>query len=237
MWVTTQPPVDPSLDLCYATNGSLSSSSALLPSNSARQIRAPQARIPRPSDSFYRTVPNQILGSSDANPLVRFWNDPGPWTSHRIEPSAPAPMDPRSSTWGPHLLQPDGPLQQYRESARSEVESSVTGRQPSDSGYGRSYATKSVLSADQVDPSQECQSVTSQVGNMQMYSEQNAKEYTAGESQTSQPPSFGIQDDIHGPQAQVLQSLCCRWEGCGVTSKNQSEHRCAHVTWIKWCLH
>lgn len=235
MWATTQPPIDPSLDLCYATNGSLPSSSAPLPSNSARQVRAAQAMIPRPSDSFYRTMPNQILGSSSANPLVRFWNDPGPWTPQRIEPSAPAPMDPRRPTWDQHISQSNGSLQQYRETARSEVESSVTGRQLSDSGYGRSYATKSVLSADQIDPSQECQSVTSQVGNMQMYPEHTAKEYIAGESQTSQPPSFGIQDDTPGPQSPVLSTLRCRWEGCTVTSKNQSEHRYAYVTCMREC--
>lgn len=229
MWATSQSPIDPSLDLCYATNGPISSSSDLVPSSSVRQVRVAQARIPGPSDSTYRTMPNQTLGSSEANPLLRFYNDPGPWNSQRIEPPAPAPVGSRNSTWDEHISQPTGSFQQYRETARSEVESSATGRQTSDSGHGRSYATKSVLSADPADPCQECRSVTSQIGYMQMYPEHSSREYIAGQSQTSQLPSFSIQDDITESQSSALQSLRCDWKGCEVTSKNQSEHRCAHI--------
>ncbi|SLM40736.1 Zinc finger, C2H2-like [Lasallia pustulata] len=170
-------------------------------------------------------MPNQSSGSSDANPLVRFYNDPGPWTSQRIEPPAPAPMGSHNSSWDEHLSQPNGALHQYREPARSEVESSVTGRQPSDSGYGRSYATMSVLSADQGDQNQDCRSVTSQIGIMQMYPEHTPREYMAGESQTSQTPAFGTQDDVPESQSSAHQPLRCAWEGCHTISKNQSEYR------------
>ena len=233
MWATTQSPIDPSLDLRYARNSPLSPRSNLLRSNSVHQAQAARAMIPGPSDSLYQTMPTQLLGSSEANPLVRFYNDPGPWNSQRIEASAPAPMGSRNSTWDEHMSQPNGSFQQYRDPARSEVESSVTGRQLSDSGYGRSYATKSALSADPVDQNQECRSVTSQIGYMQMYPEQSPRDYMADDTQNSQPPAFGIQDDGPEPQSSALQSLRCNWDGCDTTSKNQSEHRCAHVVCFK----
>lgn len=233
MWAATQSPIDPSLDLRYATNDSLSPRSDLLQSISVRQVRTAQARVPGRTDSFYSPMPNQLLGSSDPNPLVRFYNDPGPWTSQRIEPSAPAPMGSRGSTWDEHMSQQNGAFQHYREIARSEVESSVTGRQPSDSGYGRSFATTSVLSADPVDQNQECRGVTSGIGYMQMYPENTPRDYIAGEPQSSQPPAFETPADVPEPQSSALQSLRCSWEGCLTTSKNQSEHRCAHVVCLQ----
>ena len=231
MW-STPPPIDPSLDLCYATNGPLSPRSDILPSNFGRQDRAAQARIPAPSDTFSRDMQIPSLASSDANPLVRFYNDPGPWSSQRIEGFAPAPMGSRNSVWNERISKSNVPFQRYRDLARSEVESSFTGRHPSDSGYGtRSYTTKSVLSADPVDQSQESRSLASQLDYMQMCPEHSSQEYIASDPRNLQLPAFGTQDDVPGPQSAALGllSLRCAWDGCNTTSKNQSEHRCARI--------
>lgn len=157
------------------------------------------------------------------NPLYRFYNDPGPWTSQRIAGDMnQSSMFPRyQGAYGPINRLPVLPSQ-YRESPRSDFGSSTTGRNQHDSGYGtRSYTTKSVQSTEPIDQSQSCQSLSGDVGDMQIYPEENFQTQVPGHAQEVSYP-FDIPNDAPGEQPALL---ICHVAECGIASKNQSEHR------------
>lgn len=141
----------------------------------------------------------------NTTPLDRFYDEIGPWTPQKVV----GDVGPPSSTLDfpglyPQLNQlPISSQIQHRSRDRSEVGSSTTGRNPQDSGYeSKSYTTKSVRSSEYIDPSQDCQSLVSDVGDFQI-------------------PSYGMND---GPSSQG--QLVCRHPGCeNTTFKNQSDQK------------
>lgn len=120
-------------------------------------------------------IPCTRQNDLDISPLGRFYGEQGPWSAQKVVGDA----EPPSSTLAipslsPQISRLDMPSQiQPRSCDRSEVGSSTTGRNPHDSGYGsKSYATKSVRSCSEyIDQSQDCQSLVSDVGDLQMHHE------------------------------------------------------------------
>lgn len=174
-------------------------------------------------------LPAMQQNPTEPNPLLRFWNDPGPWTSQRVA-GAPGHTSTNTQyasfndqmTRNGHLMQYD-----YR-SPRSEVGSSTTGRYPYDSGYGGSsrVASKSVRSADQVDKSQSCHNISRDVHNLHIYPKDGYQDPPApNEARSSSPyPSTGNCNDA-AQQPGVTFDLACQYPNCGAIFKNQSEHR------------
>ncbi|KAL8911539.1 MAG: hypothetical protein Q9171_003303 [Xanthocarpia ochracea] len=121
-----------------------------------------------------------------------------------------------------HALQYD-----YR-SPRSDIGSSTTGRYPYDSGYGgsKSFATKSVRSADHLDQSPSSQSVAEDIRDLNFHYEPNFQDPSVP-SVTSQNPQYASMDvSSDAPQSPTVTfDLTCQYQSCGVVSKNQSEHR------------
>ncbi len=162
-------PVDPSLDSWH--NSSLTGLGVdhLLPHTSVTGL------LERPGfgglDAFPHDVqlPSMRQSDSDTNPLLRFYNDPGPWSSQRVVGDMGPPSTPPRCPGTYHQVNLPAAIQ-YRDSPRSDLDSNTTGRNPHDSGYeSKSFATKSVRSMEHVDRSQECQSLASDVNEMQIY--------------------------------------------------------------------
>lgn len=164
--------------------------------------------------------------STEPNPLVRFWNDRGPWDPQRIG------GDPGQTHMNPPFPYPDHRMPRdafydYR-SPRSEVGSSNTGRYPLDSGYGgsQSLPTKSIRGADQVDRSPSRQSIAGEVRDLHYYPgdgypDPSARGVTSPNTQYS---PMDASNDTPRP-APVTFDLICQQPGCEFVSKNLSEHR------------
>ncbi|KAL8736082.1 MAG: hypothetical protein Q9181_002568 [Wetmoreana brouardii] len=109
---------------------------------------------------------------------------------------------------------------------RSEVGSSTTGRYPLDSGYeSRSGATRSVRSADQVDPSR-CPSISGDIHGLRFYPEDGYQDPSARDAAPPNPQysPTDISQDV-AQQPGVPFDLACQYPNCSVISKNQSEQR------------
>ncbi|MCJ1226934.1 hypothetical protein MMC12_003589 [Toensbergia leucococca] len=224
-------PIDPALDQWNSTNVKLPQGIGLdhllqLPSDI-------QERYPRPVAATNLTsFPQDVQTAStkpielESNPLIRFWNDPGPWTSQRIAGDLIQPaMGMKYASAPDRTYRPCVSLGPYRESARSDVDSSVTERHLSDSGYGtRSRTTRSVLSADLVDHSQGCRSLVGEVSEMQLYPEESTQAYVPPNPQEFHYKSYGVASEVPQDSPRAL-SLVCTYPNCNTTSRNHSEHK------------
>lgn len=160
----------------------------------------------------------------DISPIGRFYGEPGPWNAQKVV----GDVGPPSSALAFPGLSPQinrlamSSQIQPRSGDRSEVGSSTTGRNPHDSGYdSKSYATKSVRSySEYIDRSQDCQSLASDVGDLQMH---------PGDQFQGQGPE-SLQDESHpyglndGPASHG--QLVCPYPDCkNITFKNQSDQK------------
>lgn len=159
----------------------------------------------------------------DISPIGRFYGEPGPWNAQKVV----GDVGPPSSTLAfpglsPQLNQfPMSSQIQPRSCDRSEVGSSTTGRNPQDSGYdSKSYATKSVRSSEYIDRSQDCQSLVSDVGDLQMHPVDQFQGQGPESLQDESHP-YGMND---GPSSHG--QLVCLYPDCkNMTFKNQSEQK------------
>ena len=228
------PPIDPALDPWNSATVPLSPGIGLdhlLPPNLGLQNRSPSSGTSGDYNSFPSDLQLPSMKQTDlqSDPLLRFWADPGPWNSQRIagEPNHP-PMNQRYP--GPYGRDPrsNAFLGQYRPAPRSDLGSSTTGRHPVDSGYeSRSLATRSLHSADPREQSQGCQSLAGDIGEMQLYPNQDNM-YHGALPPPPIPPEiqysgFEFSNDVlqDGP----MFPLTCPVPDCNSTSKNSSEHR------------
>ena len=223
-------PIDPALDQWNTSNIPLSPGIGLdhmLPPTGLLE-RSNYAGGPVAVDNFPQDVqlPSMKQSDLDTNPILRFYNDPGPWSSQRIagDPSQPSipprypgayGRDNRSSVSANH----------YRESPRSDVGSSTTGRNPQDSGYdSKSIATKSVRSTEHIDHSQGCQSLAGDVNEMQIYPEEPFQGPVT--SMPQEVAYFDISSDVPSESPATLPLICPYPECNNLELKNQSDHRC-----------
>ncbi|KAL8652327.1 MAG: hypothetical protein Q9210_002749 [Variospora velana] len=166
---------------------------------------------------------------AEPDPLLRFWNEPGPWNPQRIGGEVrQTPATTHFTSYGdptrrsPHALPYD-----YR-SPRSEVGSSTTGRLPMDSGYGgsRSLATASARSVDHFDQTRSCHSISGDVQDFHLYPGEIYQEPPVGNG-PSPNPQYSSTNVTLDPAQQTAVSfeLACQYPSCCAVSKNQSEYR------------
>ncbi|KAL8946991.1 MAG: hypothetical protein Q9222_006681 [Ikaeria aurantiellina] len=223
-------PIDPALDSWKASSTTLSPGLDPLPSSPGPSSRASLSGLSN-LDSLAREIqlPAMKQNPAEPDPLLRFWNEPGPWNSQRIGGgSSQTSMVPQYAGYNHQMPRPVKPMHYGYGSPRSDVGSSTTGRYFVDSGYegSRSMATKSVRSADNVDQGQPCPSISGEVHDLHLYSRDSYPDHPAPSavSPNSQyHPMDPLSDDTH--QATVTFDLTCPYANCGATSKNHSEHR------------
>lgn len=161
----------------------------------------------------------------DSTPIGRFYEEPGPWNPQKVVGQAGPP----SSALAAY---PSFPSQinrlamssqiQPRSRDRSEVGSSTTGRNPLDSGYdSKSYATQSVRSCSEyLDRSQDCQSLVSDVGDLQMHRVDQFQGEDP-ESLQNESRSYGMND-----RSSSRGQLLCPYPDCkNLIFKNQSDQK------------
>ncbi|KAL9600861.1 MAG: hypothetical protein Q9219_002903 [cf. Caloplaca sp. 3 TL-2023] len=165
---------------------------------------------------------------TDPDPLLRFWNETGPWNSQRVG------GDPRQAPANTRFAGFDDPMRRnfptmhfgFR-SPRSEVDSSTTGRYPMDSGYGgsRSLATPSARS-DQLDQSHSAHSISGDVNEFHPFPEERYQDNT-GRNAPSHRGQYSPMDGAGeiSQQSNLSFELTCSFQNCGATSRNQSEYR------------
>lgn len=159
------------------------------------------------------------------SPLDRFTEEAGPWSA---QGAAIGETWPTSSVLAvPNFFPRVGrfamPSQmQVRSYDRSEVGSSTTGRNPHDSGYdSKSYTTMSVQSLpEQNDRSQDCQSLVSDVGDLQMHPGDQFQGQDV-ESLQDESHRYGMNDG-----STLRGQLVCPHPDCeNITFKNQSDQK------------
>ena len=157
-------------------------------------------------------------GDQEAHPLLRFWNESGPWNSEEAA-GGEVPQPLLDGVISPERIARPLAFVQYREPAKSDPGSHFTSRH-SDSGY----ATKSVLSADYQDQSQENQSSPGDVSGLQLQSEPRFQEYLNGEPRDVQATTY---DSWSNGRRELTTSLLpiCECADCGLTCKSQSEYK------------
>ena len=213
-------PVDPALDSWNTPNIAISPSIALdhLLQPTAGLLERPNfVGVPAVVDVFPHNVqlPSMKQSDLDTNPLFRFYNDPGPWSSQRIAED--------SGSYS-RLNPPVGASNQYRDTPRSDLGSNTTGRNPLDSGYeSKSVATKSVRSTEHVDHSQECQSLIGDVNEMQIYPDEHFQGHDLSLPQ-GVPYPFDISNVPEDPAA-LLPLICPEPECHQSDLKSQSDLR------------
>ena len=159
---------------------------------------------------------SQSPGDQEAHPLLRFWADPGPWNSQAAaggEVSQPLADGIMSQD---RVARPPA-FSQYREPPKSDPGSHFTGRH-SDSGY----ATKSVLSAEYQDQSQDNQSSSGDVSGLQLQSEPRFQEYLNGEPKDVQEVAYDRWGN-GGREPTTSLVPVCESADCGPNCKNQSQ--------------
>lgn len=230
-------PIDPALDSFSTSTVSLSPGIGLdhlLQSPAGLHERLSYPGGSNNLESFPQNVQLPSMRPTtdlDPNPLCRFYNESGqsgPWTSQRI--AGDMNQSNILSGYPSSYARLNHPLilpSQYRESPRSDIGSSTTGRNQPDSGYGtRSITTKSVRSTDYIDQGQSCQSLSGDVGDLQIYPEDH---FPGNVSLPTQDATyFDIPNDIptNLPEDQPAVPLICDYPECkNYESKNQSEHK------------
>lgn len=156
----------------------------------------------------------------DISPMVRFYEEPGPWNAHNVEPPSSAPPYHGLPSQINRIAMSS--QIQPRSCDRSEVSSSTTGRNLLGSGYdSKSYATKSVPSCSEYrDRSQDCQSLVSDVGDLQMQPEDQLQGEDPDSLQNDSHP-YGMNDGStsHAP-------LLCPFPECRhIKFRNQSDQK------------
>lgn len=174
-------------------------------------------------------LPAMKQNPNEPNPLMRFWTEPGPWNPHRISGDPrQVPTNPQFAGFGDSMRRNTPALQYDYRSPRSEIGSSTTGGHPLDSGYGgsKSLATTSARSVDQFDQSRSCQSISGDVQDFHLYSEDSYQDIPA-RNRLSSHPQYSSVDVACEPaqQSGVTFELVCRYPNCGAMSKNHSEYR------------
>ncbi|KAL8721149.1 MAG: hypothetical protein Q9225_002107 [Loekoesia sp. 1 TL-2023] len=226
-------PVDPAIDSWRSSNIALSPGLSLdnliqsSPRLADRQNLSGQSNL----DNFSQDVqlPAMKQHPTDPDPLLRFWNDTGPWNSQRVgvDPGQ-ASSHPRFATFGDQMRRNFPAMPYDYRSPRSEIGSSTTGRYPVDSGYGgsKSLATPSARSVDQLDHGQSGLSISGDVHDFHPFAEDRYQDSLVrnGPSPHDQYSSMDVLGDNGQPTA-VTFELACSYQNCGTISKNQSEHR------------
>ena len=227
-----QTPIPPALNQRHRHQPPLSTSGIPHPSSpSFSHFQDSSIKLPGDLQAIDRgiLVPSEKSGDNESDPLVRFWQDPGPWNSQRIRgvmEQAPS-ASPYAMSHDP-INRPYARYGLYREQATSDVGSQVTGKPPTDSGYGgsRSHATKSVRSADHLDQSQDTQSLLGEVHGLQLQAQTVPQEYFHGDSQSIRYDHWTTttaQDNSRDNPASM--PLECDYPDCTMISRNQSEHK------------
>lgn len=163
----------------------------------------------------------------EPDPISRFYNTESPWTSQSI---------PGMNQWDPRWITPN---QQsvtrphpsfggYRDPARSNPESHVTGRQHHDSGYGTHNGprTKSVVSNGEcIDPGDDNQSYIQEMEGIQLQPSTADHSFYSESTQTA--PSVTNYHSWSDQAQHVNGSLACNYPDCREEPrfKNQSELR------------
>ena len=170
-------------------------------------------------------LPAPRPGDQEADPLLRFWATDGPWTPQAITGGTGNQALRRDISLQDRAVRPHGSFAPYREPARSDPGSHFTGRGPSDSGYAtKSQVTRSVVSADYRDQSQENYSLAGGVYGIQIQPEGAPHDYSYRDSQDTR--SIGYENLSNDPQeiANTL-SLAYECQDCRITCKNQSDYK------------
>lgn len=169
-------------------------------------------------------------GELESNPLLRFWQDDGPWyprglgegglgqtpaLSHAISHERSKRSHPSHGHHG-HYGHPV---------AGTALGGRFLGRQSSDSGYGtQSHVTGSVFSRDYDDQIPDNQSLASETDRPHARLENAPPGYIHEASEEAQPLPFdNCSDDSREPG--TLTSLTCDYPDCRTTLKTQSEYR------------
>ncbi|MCJ1479269.1 hypothetical protein MMC13_007954 [Lambiella insularis] len=163
-------------------------------------------------------------GDQEADPLLRFWATPGPWNSQAIGGGDGVQTDLQDIRSQEAFARARGAIGPYREPARSDPGSHLTGR-PSDSGYAtKSNVTKSVVSTDYQNNTQETQSLAGVVRGVQIRPETLSHEYFHTDAQDSH--SLSYESWSNDPRdAAATSSAQCECPECGAACKNQSDYK------------
>ena len=157
-------------------------------------------------------------GDQEANPLLRFWAESGPWNSQAAA-GGEVPQPLADGIVSQDRIARPLAFVQYREPAKSDPGSHFTSRH-SDSGY----ATKSVLSADYQDQIQENQSSPGDVSGLQLQSEPRFQEYLNGEPRDVQATPYDSWSNGHREPTTSLLPVC-ESADCELNCKSQPEYK------------
>ncbi|MCJ1439376.1 hypothetical protein MMC27_008768 [Xylographa pallens] len=170
-------------------------------------------------------LPAPRPGDQEADPLLRFWATDGPWNPQAITGGTGNQALMRDISLQDRAVRPHGSFAPFREPARSDPGSHFTGRGPSDSGYAtKSQVTRSVVSADYRDQSQENHSLAGGVYGIQIQPEGAPHDYSYHDSQDTH--SIGYENLSNDPR-ETANTLSSAYEcqDCRITCKNQSDYK------------
>ena len=169
-------------------------------------------------------LPAPRLGDQEADPLLRFWAAPdGPWNSQAITGVSETPVLMRDMALQDRVVRPHASFTHFREPAKSDPGSHLTGRGPSDSGYAtKSQVTRSVISADYQDQSQENHSLAGGVYGIQIQSD--PQDYSYRNSQDTHSISY---ENLSNDPRETANALVSAYEcqECHMNCKNQSDYK------------
>ena len=161
------------------------------------------------------------------DPITRFYNNETPWNPQGIE---------SVNQWPPtfinnnkqSVVRPHAPYPGYREPARSNPDSHVTGRQQQDSGYvTNGGGAKSIISGGEVmDAGDDTQSFINGIEGIQLQPNTPNNSFYSGSTQTAPPvhPSFN-HHQWNEPEHEPSTPLTCNNPDCKEETqfKNASE--------------
>ncbi|MCJ1288152.1 hypothetical protein MMC26_007507, partial [Xylographa opegraphella] len=164
-------------------------------------------------------------GDQEADPLRRFWATDGPWNPQAITGGTGNQALSRDISLQGRAVRPHSSFLPYREPARSDPGSHFTGRGPSDSGYAtKSQVTRSVVSADYRDQSQENQSLIGGMFGIQIQAQGNPHDFFYRDSQDTR--SLGYENLSNDAQETVNNSSSVyECQDRGITCKNHSDYK------------
>ena len=164
-------------------------------------------------------------GDQEHDPITRFYNNETPWNPQSIE---------NVNQWPPtfitqhkqSVVRPHAPYPGYREPARSNPDSHVTGRHQPDSGYvTNGAATKSVISGGEaMDAGDDNQSFINGIEGIQLQPNTPNNSFYSGSTQTAPAPHPAIGQWTQ-QEEETSAPLTCTFPDCkdGVNFKNASE--------------
>ena len=160
--------------------------------------------------------------------LRRYYDDDsGPWTPQRMNVNSGQPPMGRGYASFHAQHTPYGPIfNEYREIPQSEMSASINGQDRLDSGYGtKSVMSNSERSANRLDQSQGCPSITGEIGRFQVNENMTRYDPEPDYPQEDQYSSFDGMSDTSSRQPRATGSLTCGYDNCTHSSKNPSEHK------------